>query len=104
MFGTDILDRDTDDDFIWDGAERTFFELQGFSLVDVRTGLRIADMDRDGLSDGGEAFEGTDCSSLVERLGIEVRSCPGSAENFKVTTPLDLERAEGILLRREGAR
>ena len=40
-----------------------------------------------------DGFAGTDCASLVERLGIEVRTCPGRAGNFKVTEPEDLERA-----------
>jgi 2-C-methyl-D-erythritol 4-phosphate cytidylyltransferase len=60
---------------------------------------------REALAKAAESgFVGTDCSSLVERLGIEVRSCPGSAENFKVTTPSDLERAERILSQRPEAR
>ena len=47
-----------------------------------------------------DGFRGTDCASLVERLGVEVRTCPGSPENFKITSPSDLERAEVILRRR----
>jgi 2-C-methyl-D-erythritol 4-phosphate cytidylyltransferase len=45
-------------------------------------------------------FSGTDCASLVERLGVEVRICPGRAENLKVTEPGDLERAAAVLRRR----
>lgn len=48
-----------------------------------------------------EGFAGTDCASLVERLGVEVRVCAGRAENFKVTRPEDLERAAAILATRE---
>jgi 2-C-methyl-D-erythritol 4-phosphate cytidylyltransferase len=48
-----------------------------------------------------DGFEGTDCASLVERLGVEVRVCPGRVENFKVTHPDDLARAELLLARRE---
>lgn len=44
-----------------------------------------------------DGFEGTDCASLVERLGVEVRTCPGRVENFKVTHPDDLARAESLL-------
>ena len=47
-----------------------------------------------------DGFEGTDCASLVERLGVPVRTCPGRADNWKVTTRQDLERAE-VQLRAE---
>ena len=58
---------------------------------------------RDGLARASaDGFRGTDCASLVERMGVEVRTCAGSGENFKVTTPVDLERAELILRRRAG--
>lgn len=50
-----------------------------------------------------EGFTGTDCASLVERLGLFVRACPGRAGNFKVTLPEDLERAEALLQRGGGA-
>jgi 2-C-methyl-D-erythritol 4-phosphate cytidylyltransferase/2-C-methyl-D-erythritol 2,4-cyclodiphosphate synthase len=44
-----------------------------------------------------DGFVGTDCASLVERLCVEVRTCPGRSENFKVTGPDDLARAAAIL-------
>ena len=50
-----------------------------------------------------DGFTGTDCASLVERLGVEVRTCPGRAANFKVTQPDDLERAAALLAARERA-
>ncbi|MEE2704092.1 MAG: 2-C-methyl-D-erythritol 4-phosphate cytidylyltransferase [Myxococcota bacterium] len=40
-----------------------------------------------------DGFEGTDCASLVERIGVTVRTCPGRPENWKLTWPEDLERA-----------
>lgn len=46
-----------------------------------------------------EGFLGSDCASLVERLGIRVRTCPGREGNWKVTGPLDLERAAAVLSR-----
>jgi 2-C-methyl-D-erythritol 4-phosphate cytidylyltransferase len=54
-----------------------------------------------------EAYQGdldgvTDDASLVERLGHEVRTFPGSPENIKVTTQLDLRLAEAILKSRAG--
>ena len=44
-----------------------------------------------------ENFEGTDCASLIERLGGNVALVPGETENFKVTFADDLERAETVL-------
>jgi len=64
---------------------------QAFRVQVLREALDKAE--RDG-------FEGTDCASLVERLGVEVRVCAGRAENFKVTHPDDLARAEAVLVRR----
>ena len=67
---------------------------QAFRIEVLREALDKAE--RDG-------FEGTDCASLVERLGVEVRVCAGRVENFKVTHPDDLLRAEALLARRAGA-
>ena len=39
----------------------------------------------------------TDDASLVERLGHQVKTFPGSVENIKVTTQVDLHLAEVIL-------
>jgi 2-C-methyl-D-erythritol 4-phosphate cytidylyltransferase/2-C-methyl-D-erythritol 2,4-cyclodiphosphate synthase len=50
-----------------------------------------------------DGFTGTDCASLVERIGIQVHACPGRPGNFKVTGPEDLERAAALLAAREGA-
>ena len=44
-----------------------------------------------------DEFIGTDESSLLERAGIPVFVVPGSARNFKVTQPGDLEIAEFYL-------
>jgi len=56
---------------------------QAFRVELLREALEQAE--RDG-------FEGTDCSSLVERLGVRVAICAGRSENIKLTTPEDLER------------
>ena len=45
----------------------------------------------------GARATATDDSVLVERLGARVKLIPGSAENFKVTTPLDLRFARALL-------
>ena len=44
-----------------------------------------------------DEFAGTDESSLLERAGIEVFVVAGSAKNFKITQPGDLELAEYYL-------
>ena len=41
--------------------------------------------------------EMTDDTALLERIGIEVIAVPSSTENFKVTQPEDLIRAEALL-------
>ena len=46
--------------------------------------------------------DATDDAAMIEMIGGSVRLFPGSAENLKVTTPLDLEIAEAILRRRAG--
>ena len=44
-----------------------------------------------------DGFAGTDESGLLERAGIEVHVVAGSARNFKITQPGDLELAEFYL-------
>lgn len=44
-----------------------------------------------------DGFTGTDESSLVERLGVNVSVVEGSYENIKITTPEDLALARFIL-------
>lgn len=44
-----------------------------------------------------EGFLGTDESSLVEHLGVEVTVVPGSDRNIKITKPADLELARFYL-------
>jgi 2-C-methyl-D-erythritol 4-phosphate cytidylyltransferase len=50
-----------------------------------------------------DGFTGTDESSLVERLDIEVSVVPGSDRNIKITKPGDMELAH-LFLREEAAR
>lgn len=52
---------------------------------------------RRALADGLGA---TDDAALVERIGGRVLVVEGSAENFKITGPLDLPLAEAVLARR----
>jgi 2-C-methyl-D-erythritol 4-phosphate cytidylyltransferase len=51
-----------------------------------------------------DKFVATDDSSLVERLGVNVRIVEGSYDNIKITTPEDLELAEMILRRHSSSR
>jgi 2-C-methyl-D-erythritol 4-phosphate cytidylyltransferase len=46
------------------------------------------------------APEGTDDAAVVEAAGGRVIVVPGAAENFKITAPGDLERAEAVLAAR----
>jgi 2-C-methyl-D-erythritol 4-phosphate cytidylyltransferase len=46
---------------------------------------------------GAAGVEMTDDTALLERIGIEVVAVPSSTENFKVTLPEDLVRAEALL-------
>ena len=47
-----------------------------------------------------DGYYGTDDSSLVERIGIQVAVVPGSPLNIKITTPADVRYAELILRER----
>jgi 2-C-methyl-D-erythritol 4-phosphate cytidylyltransferase len=47
-----------------------------------------------------DGFYGTDDVSLVERIGRKVKIIPASENNFKITTPIDLELAK-IILRKQ---
>lgn len=61
------------------------------TLDDMRLAHESARRDR---------FAATDDAMLLERIGVTVQIVPGSPDNFKVTLPEDLARAEDILRRR----
>ncbi|MDR0569928.1 MAG: 2-C-methyl-D-erythritol 4-phosphate cytidylyltransferase [Clostridiales Family XIII bacterium] len=65
---------------------------QGFGLSIISEAYEAAR--RDG-------FVGTDDAALVERLGVEVFCVEGDHDNFKITVPGDLAKAEAILNQRE---
>jgi 2-C-methyl-D-erythritol 4-phosphate cytidylyltransferase len=44
----------------------------------------------------GAGREATDDAGLVEALGVRVVAVPGADESFKITTPLDLARADAV--------
>ncbi|HEV3156490.1 MAG TPA: 2-C-methyl-D-erythritol 4-phosphate cytidylyltransferase [Candidatus Baltobacteraceae bacterium] len=60
-------------------------------LADLRKAHAVAH--RDG-------YQGTDEAELLERIGVSVNVVSSSNENFKVTFPDDLLRAEALLVRR----
>jgi 2-C-methyl-D-erythritol 4-phosphate cytidylyltransferase len=60
-------------------------------------GARYATLQRAFDEAAADEFQGTDEASLLERAGIPVVVVAGSARNFKVTQPGDLELAEFYL-------
>jgi 2-C-methyl-D-erythritol 4-phosphate cytidylyltransferase len=60
-------------------------------------GARVSLMRKAFADAAADEFVGTDEASLLERAGIPVFVVPGSARNFKVTQPGDLEIAEFYL-------
>jgi len=61
---------------------------QGFQFEILEKALRTAKE---------QNLDGTDESSLVENMGIQVSLVPGDPENIKITTPLDLKIMEALL-------
>ncbi len=49
-----------------------------------------------------DGVDATDDAALLERSGVEVVVVPCASENFKVTLPADVARAEAILQERAG--
>ena len=66
---------------------------QGGRRADLLAALAVV------RADGGEA---TDEGALLESLGVPIAVVDGEADNLKVTTPADLERAEVVLAARLG--
>ena len=66
-------------------------------LAQTPQGARGSLLQRAFAEANADGFTGTDEASLLERAGIQVAVVPGSARNFKVTQPGDLELAEFYL-------
>ena len=68
-------------------------------IVQAQTpqGARCGLLQRAFAEAAADEFAGTDEASLLERAGIVVAVVPGSAKNFKITQPGDLELAEFYL-------
>jgi 2-C-methyl-D-erythritol 4-phosphate cytidylyltransferase len=66
-------------------------------LAQTPQGARVELLRRAFAEAETDGFAGTDEASLLERAGIEVAVVPGSAKNFKMTQPGDIELAEFYL-------
>lgn len=66
-------------------------------LAQTPQGFRLGLLRRCFNEAAADGFTGTDEASVVERAGHAVAVVPGSARNFKVTQPGDLELAEFYL-------
>ena len=68
-------------------------------IVQAQTpqGARYGLLQRAFAEAAADEFTGTDEASLLERSGIVVAVVPGSAKNFKITQPGDIELAEFYL-------
>jgi len=68
-------------------------------IVQAQTpqGARCGLLQRAFSEAAADEFAGTDEASLMERAGIVVAVVPGSAKNFKITQPGDIELAEFYL-------
>ena len=70
------------------------------SVVVRRIADRILERYEQGYRSGKDGKEYTDDSAAAEAMGFKVRLSKGSAENIKITAPMDLEIAVAILRRR----
>jgi len=66
-------------------------------LAQTPQGARFGLLNRAFAEAEADGFAGTDEASLLERAGVEVAVVPGSARNFKITQPGDIELAEFYL-------
>jgi 2-C-methyl-D-erythritol 4-phosphate cytidylyltransferase len=68
-------------------------------IVQAQTpqGARCGVLQRAFAEADADQFAGTDEASVLERAGVVVAVVPGSAKNFKITQPGDLELAEFYL-------
>lgn len=66
---------------------------QGFRYDDILAAHRKVHIDNP------LGLEHTDDASIAERLGMPIEMVPGTDDNFKITTEMDLRRAEAILQR-----
>lgn len=75
-------------------------ERQGLWAAQTPQFATAADMARAHERARRDGIEATDDAALLERAGVSVRVVETSSENFKVTHPHDVARAEALLLQR----
>jgi len=79
------------------GDVRRTVDRASLRAVQTPQGFRRSVLER---AHAGGVTAATDDAALVEALGVTVTTVEGSPEALKVTTPMDLAVAEGILARR----
>ena len=72
-------------------------------LAQTPQGARVGLLRRAFAEAEADGFAGTDEASLLERAGIDVAVVAGSAKNFKITQPGDIELAEFYLQQQAAA-
>ncbi len=80
--GAGIVQKTLDRAKLW-AAQTPQFSMFADMLLAHEAGIR-------------EKIDATDDAMLLERAGVQVHIVPGSPENFKITLPSDLERAQQI--------
>jgi 2-C-methyl-D-erythritol 4-phosphate cytidylyltransferase len=84
-----------------DGRVSATLERGGVWLAQTPQAFRVALLRRAYEKARGDGIIATDEAALVERLQVTVRVVPGSEQNIKVTTPVDLVVAEALLAHRD---
>lgn len=95
--------KDTIKEVTTGGIVRATPPREGLRAVQTPQGFLIDILTEASRTAIAKKIKCTDESSLVERLGIEVRIVEGSYENIKITTAEDLLLAEAILKARAAA-
>jgi 2-C-methyl-D-erythritol 4-phosphate cytidylyltransferase/2-C-methyl-D-erythritol 2,4-cyclodiphosphate synthase len=85
-----------------DGRVVETVDRGGIVAAQTPQGGHRADLVAALTSAAADGREVTDEGALLESLGVSVTVVDGDADNLKVTTPADLERAEALLARRLG--
>lgn len=80
-----------------DGVVTATVPRQELRAVQTPQGFRRAVLERAHGAAVGSTATATDDASMVEALGVPVRTVPGDPEAFKVTTAFDLLVAEAVI-------
>lgn len=80
-----------------DGLVTATVPRDGLRAVQTPQGFRRAVLEAAHRSSAASTATATDDASMVEALGVPVRTVPGDPEAFKVTTAFDLLVAEAVI-------